>query len=102
MLTLLMQALTRKFWTYLMFLLLFKLVVIPTMIQLKLIKNQLISASLFSLLGESRTVFNHVTSYMLIFPFNKRGCVFPMVIWPAFRMGQYRVNDHPYHAPQFI
>ena len=25
-----------------------------------------------------------------------------MVIWPAFRMGLYRVNDHPYHAPQFI
>jgi len=25
-----------------------------------------------------------------------------MVIWPAFRVGQYRVNDHPYHAPQFI
>ena len=25
-----------------------------------------------------------------------------MVIWPAFRMRQYRVNDHPYHAPQFI
>ena len=24
-----------------------------------------------------------------------------MVIWPAFRMGQYCVNDHPYHAPQF-
>ena len=24
-----------------------------------------------------------------------------MVIWPAFRMGQYRANDHPYHAPQF-
>ena len=24
-----------------------------------------------------------------------------MVIWPAFRMGQHRVNDHPYHAPQF-
>ena len=23
-----------------------------------------------------------------------------MVIWPAFRMGQYRGNDHPYHAPQ--
>ena len=32
---------------------------------------------------------------------HKRGCVFPMVIWPAFRMGQYRVNDHPYHALQF-
>ena len=31
----------------------------------------------------------------------KRGCVFPMVIWPAFRIGQYRVHDHPYHAPQF-
>ena len=25
-----------------------------------------------------------------------------MVIWPAFRMGQYSVNDHPYYAPQFI
>ena len=24
-----------------------------------------------------------------------------MVVWPAFRMGQYRVNDHPYHTPQF-
>ena len=23
-----------------------------------------------------------------------------MVNWPAFRMGQYSVNDHPYHAPQ--
>ena len=29
-------------------------------------------------------------------------CVFPMVIWPEFRMGKYRTNDHPYHAPQFI
>ena len=28
-----------------------------------------------------------------VFYFNKRGCVFPMVIWPEFRMGQYRVND---------
>ena len=26
---------------------------------------------------------------------NKRGCAFPMVIWPAFRMGQDRVNDRP-------
>ena len=25
-----------------------------------------------------------------------------MVIWSAFRMGQYSVNDHPYRAPQFI
>ena len=32
---------------------------------------------------------------------SKQGCVFPMVIWPAFRMEKYRVNDHPYHAPQF-
>ena len=31
----------------------------------------------------------------------KLGCVFPMVIWPAFHMGQYRANDHPYHAAQF-
>ena len=28
--------------------------------------------------------------------FTKQGCVFPMVIWPTFRMGQYTVNDHPY------
>ena len=33
---------------------------------------------------------------------DKRGCVFPMVIWPAFRMGQFRVNDHPYHAPSYF
>ena len=26
---------------------------------------------------------------------------FPMVIWPEFRMGQYRVNDNPYHALYF-
>ena len=26
----------------------------------------------------------------------------PMVIWPEFRMGLYRANDHPSHAPQFI
>jgi len=25
-----------------------------------------------------------------------------MVIWPAFRMRQYRFNYHPYHVPQFI
>ena len=28
-----------------------------------------------------------------IIDYYKRGRVFPMVIWPAFRMGQYRVND---------
>ena len=33
---------------------------------------------------------------------SKRGCVFAMVIWPEFRMVQYRVNDHPYHTPQYI
>jgi len=38
---------------------------------------------------------------ILRFDFLCRGCAFPMVISPAFRMGQYRVNDHPYHAPQF-
>ena len=32
----------------------------------------------------------------------KREYVFPMVIWPAFRIGQYRANDHPYHAPRLI
>ena len=25
-----------------------------------------------------------------------------MVIWPAFGMWQYRANDHPYHASQFM
>ena len=35
------------------------------------------------------------------FPENKRECVIQMVIWPAFRMEQYWVNDHPYRAPQF-
>ena len=35
-------------------------------------------------------------------PSTKQGCAFPMIIWPAFRLGKYRVNDHPYHAPQFI
>ena len=34
--------------------------------------------------------------------FNKQGCAFSMVLWPDFLMWQYRVNDHPYHAPQFI
>ena len=33
---------------------------------------------------------------------SKQGCAFPMVNWPAFRMEKYRVNDYPYHAPQFI
>ena len=31
----------------------------------------------------------------------KRGCVLLMVIWPAFRMEQHRVNDHSYYALQF-
>ena len=33
---------------------------------------------------------------------NRRECVFLMVILPAIRIGQYRVHEHPYHAPQFI
>ena len=41
-------------------------------------------------------------SHIIILLDNKRECVFLMIIWPAFRMGQYRANDHPYHAPQFI
>ena len=36
------------------------------------------------------------------YPHSMNGCVFPMVIWPAFRIGQYWVNNHFYHAPQFI
>ena len=32
---------------------------------------------------------------------HKQGYVFTVVITAAFHMWQYRVNDHPYHAPQF-
>ena len=35
----------------------------------------------------------------VVIDYAKRGCVFSMVIWPAFRMGQHRASDHPYHAP---
>ena len=28
-------------------------------------------------------------------------CVFPMVIWSEFRLGQYRVDDHREDAPHF-
>ena len=30
------------------------------------------------------------------------GCIFAMVIWPAFRMGQYRDDDHQEDASHFI
>ena len=32
----------------------------------------------------------------------KVGCVFPMVIWSEFRIGQYRDGDHREDTPQFI
>ena len=32
----------------------------------------------------------------------KMGCVFPMVIWSEFRMGQYRDDDHREDASHFI
>ena len=38
--------------------------------------------------------------FLLFLSDRKRGCIFPMVIWPAFRMGQYWANDHLYRAPQ--
>ena len=43
-----------------------------------------------------------VKTALFVSLFCKRGCVFPMVIWPESRTGQYSVNDHPYHAPQFM
>ena len=98
MLTLLMQALMMKFWTYLMFLLLFKLVVIPTTIQLKLIQNRLISASLFSLLGGSRIVFNHIC---VDFSVHTVGCVVLMVVWSEFHMRQHRDDNNREDAPDF-
>ena len=68
----------------------------------------------FSLsLWDNNSIFWHVWTQILTFLYSrnkksrkfsdtsKRGCVFLMVIWPAFRMGQNGVNDHPYHAPQF-
>ena len=33
---------------------------------------------------------------------NKEGYVFPMVIWPEFRMWQYRDDNHQEDAPHFI
>ena len=33
---------------------------------------------------------------------NKVECVFPMVIWSKFRMGQYKDNDHREDTPHFI
>ena len=47
------------------------------------------------------TLLTHAT-YKFLLNIPKRGCVFPLVIWPAFRMEHNRVNGHPYHAPQFI
>ena len=47
-------------------------------------------------------IFISIFQWIFQYKTNKRGCVFSMVIWPAFRMGQHRVNDPPYRAPQFI
>ena len=48
---------------------------------------------------------NFCSNIRMIYPegmsLTKRECVFSMVIWPAFRMEQERVNDHSYHARQF-
>ena len=34
--------------------------------------------------------------------YRKVGCVFPMVTWSEFRMGQHRADDHREDAPNFI
>ena len=44
---------------------------------------------------------NHHLVFLELKPRIKQGCVFSMVIWPAFHIEKYRLNDHPYHAPQF-
>ena len=53
------------------------------------------------LLPITNVAFNKLSTLFATGTSNKQGCVFPMVIWPAFRMEKYRVNDHPYHAPKF-
>ena len=58
-------------------------------------KNKWLGSELTSL--NFRFKINYRVSKLTI----KRGCVFSIVIWSAFRMGQYRVNDHPQRAPQF-
>ena len=35
------------------------------------------------------------------FYLDKVGCIFSMVIWSEFRVGQYRDDDHLEDAPQF-
>ena len=46
-------------------------------------------------LGVKRSLnFDSYVTELKIFSGNKLGCVFPMVIFLAFRMGEYRVNDH--------
>ena len=45
----------------------------------------------------SRNETNNIASPQVpLLARNKRGFVFPMVIWPEFCTGQYRVNDHPH------
>ena len=46
------------------------------------------------------TLLTHAT-YKFLLNIAKRGCVLPLVIWPAFRMEHNRVNGHPYHASLF-
>ena len=60
-----------------------------------------VTYAIFIILAPAITAFFKFIYVALVECTNKRGCVFPMVIWPAFRIWQYRVNDHPCHAPQF-
>ena len=52
-------------------------------------------------LPEPLTINSATLHHVKFGSITKQGCVFPMVISLAFRMEKYRVNDHPYHAPQF-
>ena len=53
-------------------------------------------------IGFIRSLVERICNLLRVGLIIKYGCVFPMVIWSAFRMEKYRFNDHPYHALQFI
>ena len=46
----------------------------------------------------SNSCYISYVSYSMIY---KVECVFPMIIWPEFRMGQYRDDDHREQATHF-
>ena len=44
---------------------------------------------------------SHIQEKLKLFQRNKEECVFTIVIWSYYRMGQYSDNDHREEAPHF-